>query len=434
MIGFNLPAMARRAGQRRGGLDTVANLDLWLDFQANLNKKTGATAAAALTITRASVGTYKNLDGTIQNFTSGQLRIGDRGLLIERASTNKALKSNDISSFPSWSLATNTGVTQNAAVAPDGSTTAAKVYESNTNSSGRNTRQTQTLTASAGYIASVFAKAGERSVFTLLALDNGSYSSAHFDLINGTCTQGGTSLGSGCGIESFGNGWYRCWIQVTATGTPSGSYFDFRLSDNVSNFTGITGTGDTYTGVVNSGMYFWGAQFEAGAALTSLIPTDSVQVTRAADIVNVTSVPFLLSSAGTLYARATVPYVIAATRMLLQADDGTANNRYYIRDGSSNFNAEVSTANVNQMSTSQGVIASQTRFKGAAAFTTNSGRVAKDGAVSAEDTSITMPSGINRLCVGSRTLTDQIADAYIEEIAYYGRALSSAELTAITTL
>jgi hypothetical protein len=43
--------------------------------------------------TRASVGTYRNADGTTTQFSSGQLRRGDRGVLIEGARTNLFLNS-----------------------------------------------------------------------------------------------------------------------------------------------------------------------------------------------------------------------------------------------------------------------------------------------------------------------------------------------------
>src|SRR5690606_26253212 len=43
--------------------------------------------------TRATVGTYVNSDGSIATFSSGQLRRGDRGVLIEGARTNLFLNS-----------------------------------------------------------------------------------------------------------------------------------------------------------------------------------------------------------------------------------------------------------------------------------------------------------------------------------------------------
>jgi hypothetical protein len=51
------------------------------------------TGGTGYSFTRASEGTYRNADGTTTTFTSGQLRRGNRGVLIEGARTNLFLNS-----------------------------------------------------------------------------------------------------------------------------------------------------------------------------------------------------------------------------------------------------------------------------------------------------------------------------------------------------
>lgn len=81
----------------------------WFDFVNNRALYQGSNAGAISAVpgysfSRASVGTYRNADGTTTTFTSGQLRRGDRGVLIEGARTNLFLNS-------------ATGATQNITVA-----------------------------------------------------------------------------------------------------------------------------------------------------------------------------------------------------------------------------------------------------------------------------------------------------------------------------
>lgn len=103
-------------GQGRISLRSLATAYLagiepyhWFDFVNDRclyagNDVGGVSGATGYSFSRASVGTYRNLDGTTTQFSSGQLRRGNRGVLIEGARTNLFLNS-------------ATGATQNVTVA-----------------------------------------------------------------------------------------------------------------------------------------------------------------------------------------------------------------------------------------------------------------------------------------------------------------------------
>jgi hypothetical protein len=69
-------------------LDFITNRALYASVDVG-----NVTQATGYTFTRASVGSYRNADGTTTQFSSGQLRRGDRGVLIEGARTNLFLNS-----------------------------------------------------------------------------------------------------------------------------------------------------------------------------------------------------------------------------------------------------------------------------------------------------------------------------------------------------
>lgn len=194
--------------------------------------------------------------------------------LIENAATNLLLHSNPIGGT-GWT-STATVITQNAAIAPDGTLTASHITETNV-SSQHNVSAPFTVIVGSLYTFSLFVKAAEYTQM-LLGLSGGS--SSVFDLQLGTVI----SSTSPSFIQALSNGWYRIGIQATVSNQGN---FIICPSTNVG----------TYVGVNGRGVFAWGAQVELGPSETSYIATTGSTATRAADFIEFISYdsPYVLA-------------------------------------------------------------------------------------------------------------------------------------------
>jgi hypothetical protein len=122
---------------------------------------------------------------------------------------------------------------------------------------------------SGAFTMSAFVKAGTGNIIRLLTTSASVI--VDFNLTTQTIT---SSVGTGT-ITNYGNGWYR----VTATGTSA-------ITLEVAQYVFPNSAGQF--------VYFWGAQFEAGAYATSYIPTTTAAVTRLADAASKTGVSSLI--------------------------------------------------------------------------------------------------------------------------------------------
>lgn len=239
------------------------------------------------TFARASTATYFDHNGVLQTAASGEARTAhhkwdgsawtNKGLLLEsEARTNLVTDSDDLSSF---SELTTSGPGSSVrywnadqAVAPDGTTTAAKLVESD-NSDQQRIYKAYTVTSGVDYVWSVFARAAERNYVGLRTTDTSS--GPHlFDLSAGTVH---TNPSGTATIENCGNGWYRCSVTFTTISTTDVPWVS--ISDD--------GVNDNYVGDGSSGIYVWGAQLEEGSTPSSHIPTNGSTATRAAETLTI---------------------------------------------------------------------------------------------------------------------------------------------------
>jgi hypothetical protein len=155
-----------------------------------------------------------------------------------------------------WSQ-TSVIVNPDAIIAPNGSLTADKLLEDNTNNTHGVGPVALTFLVGIPYTASVYVKAAERTsiIFGVgITAAFSSYQYGKFDLLTGAAS---IFLGSpGVAITSVGNGWYRCSVTVTPTATGVDT-FSFQMLNAVGN--------NTYIGTTGYGVYVWGAQVNAGA-------------------------------------------------------------------------------------------------------------------------------------------------------------------------
>ena len=202
------------------------------------------------------------------------------GLRIEEARTNIITGSGSIGG-PAWTISGAIGTFANVATSPDGTTDASQVVVSGT---GAYVYNSNTVTASTQYTASVYLKAGTKTSTTVwyTAGGFGIAGSVVVNLSNGTIgapTATGGATGVNAGISNAGNGWYRVWVTANLLSTVTG----FLVLGN-----------DTPTG----NYYAWGGQIELGSFPTSYIPTAAASVTRAADVVQAQG-PLAITLGGT---------------------------------------------------------------------------------------------------------------------------------------
>ena len=237
-------------------------------------------------------------------------------LLLEGQSTNLVTYSEDFSDS-SWDKL-GTTVVADAAISPSGLMNGYKVV-SNTANAEHNIRRSILPTATESI--SVFAKqAGWKYFFYRLNL-SGVWHNTIFDLEDGVVTL--NESGSEYSIEDYGNGWYRCVLNV-ANRTHNLVQFGISKHSN-SHISQGDGT---------SGVFMWGAQLESGDYSTSYIPSNSgSSTTRTADVCNNagTSATFN-SESGVLFAE------IAAL-----VDDGTSRRISLAKDVNNKVNLVLST-------------------------------------------------------------------------------------------
>tara|TARA_R110002153_G_C13314958_1_gene496663 strand:- start:1945 stop:3132 length:1188 start_codon:yes stop_codon:yes gene_type:complete len=201
-------------------------------------------------------------------------------LLLEYASSNNILYSQDFSQWTAFRLST----TANTTTSPSGLINATSITEDSTT----NTHFLRSpVTAATGtWSYSIFAKNRTNNRYVVLNLR---FSSARFNLSTGTVDEETGLVASS--IKSFPNGWYR--ISITAT---LSALANVELTLN-------NGTTDNYLGDGLSGVYIWGAQFEEKPAPTSYIPAlTGISVTRLIDSCLGNYSPILLNKEVSLFA------------------------------------------------------------------------------------------------------------------------------------
>ncbi len=233
---------------------------------------------------RGSYAHRVNKDGLLEEMGSNIPRIdysdgGCPSLLLEPERTNKVEYSEDFSQS-SWGK-NDVTTSANQSVSPKGSIDATKLIEG-TGSVEHYTEDTTTLTAAADYSFSVFAKADDYDKIRVRPVHVGASEGATTD-VDFTLTGNGSysTLPSyaTASIENYGNGWYRCVVNVSLTGTITSIRHRIQLVKD----------GDhIYQGDGSSGVFIWGAQLEEANYPTFYIKNSgtSLGATRSADVGN----------------------------------------------------------------------------------------------------------------------------------------------------
>jgi len=358
-------------------------------------------------------------------FDYDPVTLAAKGLLIEEQRTNLALNSGDALS------GTGGVVVANQITAPDGSLS--DFFQEDTSSLEHYAGdRTPSVTAGTTYTWSFYAKLGLTGEARRVCVRTGGQGPGNvvFDLETGGSTVLAPVVSSG--ISSAGNGWFRCWIVYTATGTGA-AVFRQQLAK---------GANTVYTGDGTSGLFFWGAQLEVGAFPTSYIPTTTAAATRAADVASVTGDNFsnwYNPVEGTMLVDAQVinTTTVGISGVLASiGDSATFNETMYLSRGSASTNV---TANVLDNGVAQwaantlGSAAANTVFKVAMAYKLDNLGGSFNGATPVTDNVATIPT-VNSLTLGNGSWSGAAnwVNGHIRSFKYYPTRLSNDEIQSLT--
>jgi hypothetical protein len=413
----------------RGGALNPDGLALDLQFAAD--KTLTARKGPTPTFTRASTATFVGSNGLIQSaaintprFDHNPVTLACKGLLIEESRTNIITYSEDMSVANGWSEDSNRILwVNNATTSPNGNTTAEKITElASAGVSRKISVKNVSVVSGTTYTLSVYAKAAERSFLQITASANFTSAYQNFDLSNGTI---GSGTATSSAITAMGNGWYRCSIVAQASATASGTITVGIVPASTSTlFT-------AYLGADNHGIFLWGAQLEAGSFPTSYIPTTTAALTRSADVCSITGSDFTgfwNPSEGTLFASGvTRGYPVMASsgansnQIAIFRNPSPLYMRFDVASGGA-YTAQIISA----------TIADGSFNKTAGSYATNDARAAFNGALGTADITVTVPSNLTTLNIGSQSLGSAPHNGHIAAIRYYKKRLPDAKLQSLT--
>lgn len=202
-------------------------------------------------------------------------RYGLPELASPTSRTNQAVQSQALATTWTQSGCTSTN---NASIAPDGTTTATQILETTANSLHGVGETASCSSSSIDVTLSAFVRPNLTRTWTCLSMNEatgGTSAYAFFNLTGsgaiGTLFAGTNWSNVRATITPANNGFYR--VTITATklnaATSLGYFILSAPSDNV----------QTFVGVVTNGITGWGAQFEIGSLPTMYLPTTTVGAT-----------------------------------------------------------------------------------------------------------------------------------------------------------
>jgi hypothetical protein len=344
-------------------------------------------------------------------------------LLLEPSRTNKLTHSEYINT----STFNQTGgltISNNYATSPEGVVNAAKIIPTAVNAPHH--LRTSLATPDGYDIISCFVKADGYDYVQLASWATGA-DYINFDLTDGSIGSIGSSGPTIYDIEDYGNGWYRIYANVKASG---GGVIGIGVVTSASAI-----WAEAFTGNGTDGILVWGAQLESNATYpTSLIPTYGTSVTRNADSCSKTGISSLIGQTeGTMYAefeweQKSGVYFISdlstgsTLNEILVAIGNTADNR---------IRFQIQNSGVDQVSFNSGVISSGTH-KVALAYKANDVVAYLDGVQIGTDTSCTIPA-TSRYAF-ERANGTLGYEGGIKQALLFKTRLSNEELAALTTI
>lgn len=253
---------------------------------ADFNFAATKTLDKKITFSRGSIGTYADELGVIRYASNNVPRFDHDpstgrclGLLVEESRTNYEAYSVDINTGKNHF--TGSTLTANAAIAPDGTTTATRITGSGSDEATRLGWNTQSTSNTQYNVFSVFVKADSGTPIlgfysNTFVASNGTL---NIDLSDGSTNVINDNSGFFSEVVAYPNGWYRVSV-MGGPGIGSGGSWNINLVPSLTSARAAT------SGSNASASYLvWGVQEElaSGPFPTSYIPTSGSTVTRSQD-------------------------------------------------------------------------------------------------------------------------------------------------------
>lgn len=397
------------------------------------------TLDSRVTFTRASTATFVGSNGLIQSaainiprFDYDPVTLAAKGLLIEEQRINLQTYSEQFDNAV-WNASVSLTIAANTTTSPDGTNTADRGTRTTT-AAGENMRRAVTTQAiNTTYTLSVYVKAntaGARLYVRNLAVNNTITTGVvQFNPADGTVstTYGSAYVGKAT-MTAVGNGWYRCSITGTTPAVVATNFIDIGVTD---------GTSAVGGNAANS-VFIWGAQLEAGAFVTSYIPTVASSVTRSPDIASITGTNFSSwynASEGSFVAtyeaspNTFTTYLAASNGVVAQNsmhmdNDGAGNMRVAYYSGSS----AVALLSLGAVGTINAVNNIATAYK------VNDFAASRNGGAVVTDTAGAVPVSVTQLNIGADPsgAAVNVSNTHIRKITYYNKRLLNSQLQTLT--
>ena len=420
-------------GGSRGGASVPFFAGSTLDMLFNEQRYRGATAAN-LTTSRAAAAYADDEAGNWVPFSANTPRITSKGLLIEEARTN-SIRNNSMQGVVAGSpgtLPTNWSVG-----APVGISRQIVGVETINGVEFLRIRFFGTVTVTNSFTI------GFDAINAIAALQNQTWTgSLFYQLLTGT----------GIGSNLFLDVWeYDAGSGFLSTGSSPTILTSDTTLQRLTNVRTLPSATTAFARLVlRSNSISAGTpvdfevrlgwpQLEQGAFATSPIRTTSAAVTRDVDVVSLTGAPFTTvftgGVQGTLFAEAAIldPNT-ANTDTIFGVDDGTVANRIALRSPRSGpvVASLIVAASVTQAASSvSSVFATGQVARAALAYNTNDIRVAANNVLGAQQTTVTIPTGLTGFQFG-QPMGAQILNGYLRRAAYFPTRLVDGSLQAIT--
>jgi hypothetical protein len=176
-------------------------------------------------------------------------------------------------------------------------------------------------------------------------------------------------------------------------------------------------------------------QVEAGTVATSYIPTTTQAITRAADVINKTSIASLIGQTeGTIYAEVDARNFTSGAR-IFAISDGTQDNRIaFLFNSTNRIRALISFSVTTQFDANTSTGLSSGIYKLAVAYANNDFAFYVNGSQIATDNTGSVPA-CSQVFIGKTesTSTTNICNDRIRAVAIYPNRLSNSELATLTT-